>query len=555
MSCRESGISLASGFLGCKGSPTSLSLERIGGERRTEEREAFCEFLLCLCLLLLLLPTMPNTRSMSPSPSPSPAPAQSNKTNSKKKGKTQSKKTTADKPRGDAEDHDERPPSPETDDSSSDSAGFVDKRLDSLMDQQADLDRQRAELDAAAAKIRSEAEHLMAYPSRTVPRSLPTPASGSVSSGSVALSGAAPARKDPGDDARSRRQDDRTADAARAARMRRLRTMFGSSHDALRSSRSRDELGVHDARDRGTKRVRFAAHNNDSDDDDDEDLVLAAPEAVPTRMSYITRTVKLLLFLSQSTLSPSSTMLPSSLSPTLTLVYSAALTDIRQRLHTFLGARQPTFADFLFIMHAAQQYAPSLFPKREHGALAVAALAAWHTQFTNELTDVMKLANGSQEFVDGLFPLYLLKLRDAEASTFDPVAVVKALFADVTVKLVSKRQKEVMTLALSYGQSLQQHQSGGKGSGVKGWGKGGKGKGGKGGSYPSPPGMPGQDWSDHFGMYIRFAYDSAGQRIRKACFKCGCGSTPNSTSSHHARDCKADGTVVQDWVRFMKPAP
>jgi hypothetical protein len=336
--------------------------------------------------------------------------------------------------------------------------------------------------------------------------------------------------------------------------MRRLRTMFGSSHDALRSSRSRDELGVQDARDRGTKRVRFAEQNKDSEDDDDEDLVLAVPEAVPTRLSYITRTVKLLLFLSQSTLSPSSTMLPSSLSPALTLVYSAALTDIRQRLHTFLGARQPTFADFLFIMHEAQQYTPSLFPKREHGALAVAALAAWHTQFTNELTDVMKLANGSQEFVDGLFPLYLLKLRDAEASTFDPVAVVKALFADVTVKLVSKRQKEVMTLALSYGQSLQQHQSGGKGSGGKGWGKGGKGKGGKGNSFPPPPGMPGQEWSDQYWMYIRFAYDSAGRRIKGACFKCGCGSAPNSTSSHHARDCKAVDAVVQDWVRFMKPA-
>ena len=385
---------------------------------------------------------------MSPSPSPSPTPAQSSKTSSKKKGKTQSKKTTADTPpRGDAEDHDERPPSPETDDSSSDAAGFVDKRLDSLMDQQAELDRQRRELEAAEAKIRSEAQHLMAYPSRAVPRSLPTPASGSASSGSVALSDAAAARKDPGDDARSRRQDDRTADAAHAARMHRLRTMFGSSHDAPRSSRLRDELGVQDARDRGNKRVRFAEHNKDSEDDDDEDLVLAVPEEVSTRMSYITKTVKLLLFLTKSTLSPSSTMLPSSLSPTLTLVYSAALTDIRQRLHTFLGARQPTFADFLFIMHEAQQYTPSLFPKREHGALAVAALAAWHTQFTNELTDVMKLANGSQEFVDGLFPLYLLKLRDAEASTFDPVAVVKALFADVTVKLVSKRQKEALNSA------------------------------------------------------------------------------------------------------------
>jgi len=66
--------------------------------------------------------------------------------------------------------------------------------------------------------------------------------------------------------------------------------------------------------------------------------------------------------------------------------------------------------------------------------------------------------------------------------------------------------------------------------------------------------MPGQEWSDHHWMYIRFARDSYGRHIKNACFKCGCGSAPNSTSSHLGRDCKADPSVVQDWVRFMKPA-
>ena len=165
----------------------------------------------------------------------------------------------------------------------------------------------------------------------------------------------------------------------------------------------------------------------------------------------------------------------------------------------------------------------------------------------------MRLANGSQEFVDGYFPVFILRIRNADASTFDPVVVVRDLFADATVKLVSERQKEVMKLALSQGPS-QQHQSGGKGSGGKGWGKGGKGKGGKGNSYPPPPGMPGQDWSDHYWMWIRFACDSSGRRIKSACFKCGSGSTPGSSSSHHPRDCKATDSVVQDWVRYMKPA-
>ena len=69
----------------------------------------------------------------------------------------------------------------------------------------------------------------------------------------------------------------------------------------------------------------------------------------------------------------------------------------------------------------------------------------------------------------------------------------------------------------------------------------------------SDPAPPGQDWSDQYWMYVRFPCDSSGRRIRSACFKCGSGSTPNS-SSHQTRDCKATDSVVQDWVRYMKPA-
>jgi uncharacterized membrane protein YgcG len=407
-------------------------------------------------------------------------------------------------------------------------------------------------LDAEEARNRALAEQLLAYTSGAVPRSLPTVATGSVSTGSVALSAAN--REDS--DAANLRQDNSTVTAARAARQQRVRTLFDLSPVARRPPRQRDEIDDQDVGRVVRQRVRFA--DREHADDDEDGLVLTVP-GDGARMSYLTQTAKLLLFLTNSTLSSSSTLLPSPLSSLLTLVYSAALTDIRQRVHISLGAEQPTFAEFLCILQAAQQYAPSLFPNNHsRGQLAVAALASWHTQFTNELTDVMKLANGSQEFVDGLFPLYLLKLRDAEASTFDPVAVAKELFSEVTVKLVAKRQKEVMNLAFSGGQSQQyqsqQYQSGGKGSGGKGSGKGGKGNGGKGNSFPPPPGMPGQEWSNQFWMYIRFAYDSAGQKIRKVCFKCGCGSTPNSTSSHHARDCKADSAVVRDWVQFSKPA-
>ena len=496
---------------------------------------------------------MPQLRS-------SPSPLQSLQSIAKKPGKKKKSNTPTKKsavpPGDDAESRDVRQPSPgsETDDSSTGSAGFVDKELDSLETQKADITRKRQELDAAEARIREKAQLLKAYPARAVPRSLPTP-SGSASSGSSALSNTA-ARTAPvvaRDDGKRLRQDVRVVDDARETRLRRIHALFPAS-DASRSPRFGDDPGDRDVRGGGPKRVRFADQQDPDDaDDDDEALVLAAPEGV-TRMSYITQASKLLLFLTNSTLSPSSTLLPSSLSPQMTLVYSAALTDIRQRLHASLGAKQPTFAEFLFILHAVQQYTPSLFPKRaDRGSLAVATLAAWHTQFSNELSDLMRLANGSQEFVDGYFPVFILRIRNADASTFDPVVVVRDLFADATVKLVSERQKEVMKLALSQGPS-QQHQSGGKGSGGKGWGKGGKGKGGKGNSYPPPPGMPGQDWHDVYWMYARFPIDSSGRRIRSACFKCGGGSTPNSSNSHQARDCKAVDSVVQDWVRYMKPA-
>ena len=499
---------------------------------------------------------MPNTRSNSPSPAPE-RPVQ---TSSKKKGKQQGNqsKKTADKtpsPQNDAEDRNENV---ETDDSSAGSAAHVDKRLESLEKSQAAILKMRQDLDAEEARNRVLAEHLLAYPSGDVPRSLPTAAAGPVSSGSVALSAAE--RVDP--DAARLRQDERTVAAARAAREQRVRTLFNISPVASRRPRTRDELRDDDVREVVPKRVRFA--DRDSDDDDEDGGALAVVPGGGARLGYLKNTAEFLLFLTNSTLSPSSTLLPSSLSSSLTLVYSAALTDIRHRVLSTLGAQQPTFAEFLFIMNAAQQYAPSLFPNNPNrGRLAVAALAAWHTQLTNVLTDMMKLANDSQKFVDGNFPLFFLQLRDADPSTFDPVAVAKALFSDVTVKLVSKRQKEVMNLAFPGGQSLQyqsqqyqsqQYQSGGKGSGGKGWGNGGKGKGGKGSSSPPPPGMPGQTWSDQYWMYIRFAYDSAGQKNRKACFKCGCGSSPNSTSSHHARDCKADSAVVRDWVQFSKPA-
>ena len=187
---------------------------------------------------------MPNTRSNSPSPAPE-RPVQ---TSSKKKGKqkgNQSKKT-ADKtpsPQNDAEDRNENV---ETDDSSDGSAAHVDKRLESLEKSQAAILKMRQDLDAEEARNRVLAEHLLAYPSGDVPRSLPTAAAGPVSSGSVALS--VSERVDP--DAARLRQDERTVAAARAAREQRVRTLFDISPVASRRPRP----GKHFYRSRTTQK-------------------------------------------------------------------------------------------------------------------------------------------------------------------------------------------------------------------------------------------------------------------------------------------------------------
>ena len=93
---------------------------------------------------------MPNLRS---SPSPEQSHQSITKKKGKKKGKTPKKKSAV-PPEDDAESRDVRQPSPETDDSSTGSAGFVDKELDSLETQKADITRKRQELDAAEARFR-----------------------------------------------------------------------------------------------------------------------------------------------------------------------------------------------------------------------------------------------------------------------------------------------------------------------------------------------------------------------------------------------------------------
>ena len=162
---------------------------------------------------------------------------------------------------------------------------------------QLDIERKQRELDAEKADIRAKAVQLLAYPTGAAPRSLPTSASSSISSGPSTLAARAAAVVASAADKR-RRQDTFAVAAARAARLDRVRSMVGISHGASRPPLVRDELDDRHARDVGAKRVRFAV---DPDAEDDDVVALAAPEDV-SRKQWLNQTRRLLLFLARRTL-------------------------------------------------------------------------------------------------------------------------------------------------------------------------------------------------------------------------------------------------------------
>ena len=54
-------------------------------------------------------------------------------------------------------------------------------------------------------------------------------------------------------------------------------------------------------------------------------------------------------------------------------------------------------------------------------------------------------------------------------------------------------------------------------------------------------------------MYVRFAVDTNGDRIRNSCMKCGYGSAPGATNYHRAGRCMAIDAEVTDWVQNKIP--
>ena len=430
------------------------------------------------------------------------------------------------------------------------------KKIEAAQQKQKELDEE-LERDRAALRL------LLDQPRGALPESV---------SSAVVTSAAASALKAADEEKRRReleaaesirlQSDTAAAEKARVDRLNSLANFRLPTDDALvpvaprrRAFSESPERAVT----RPQKQIRFAPDTHDSDSDDQDEDLSVVP-ASPSRQKYLKSTAKLLLYLANSTCSHCPPVIPKLLAAH-TLVYSSALAHVNGLLRSFFGTEPPSFHHFLLILRELPQFLPVLFAGRpDLEALATTALTKWHRQFNDQLTRTLRLADNCREYVDAQFANFVTSLEDADPATFDPVAVIKRQGNELAKTLTQSRSKQLLkTMFPAPVQSTPHYQQpGGKGTGGKGSqkGGGGKGRGGKGNqqnSWQPPPGLPGQEWSDHHWMYVRFAKDSRGDNIRNSCFKCGGGSAPGSTNHHRARDCRATDAQVQDWVRNMKP--
>jgi hypothetical protein len=429
---------------------------------------------------------------------------------------------------------------------------------------EAGLQRQK-DLLAELEQDQKALQLLLAHPRGELPEAVPSSAVVTAAAAS-ALQEADEEKRRRADEADAiRRQSDADAvDRARLDRRRKLQQLAFHAVDAPVSAaprrRARSESPERQLP-RPVKVTRFATRDpHDSDTEEDEELSIVP--AVLSRPTYLANASKLLVYLANSTCSPSPPVIPSLRSAD-TLVYAAALAHVSGQLRSNFGADLPSFHHFLLILREMPQFFPALFAdKPDKEALATAAVTKWHRLFSNELTRLLRLAENSRPYVDAQFIPFITALDDVDHRTFDPVALLKKHVNKLAEKLTDSKSKQLLrSMFPAPVQASPQHQSsssGGRNGGGNGSGKGGggRGKGGKGPqqhSWPPPPGLPGQDWNDHYWMWVRFPKDAYGKALRNCCYKCGGGSAPGSSNHHLARDCRATSAQVLDWVQNMKP--
>ena len=430
---------------------------------------------------------------------------------------------------------------------------LVDQQLETIAERMEANLRRKKDLDDEMARDRASVQLLLEHPQGELPEAVVTSAAASA----LQAADEEKRRREAAEETR-RQSDIESADKARRDRLRDLMLRSSALPDvATVARRARPESGSPE-RQRPLKVTRFALHQPQHSDSEEEELsILPVPESRP---EYLNRVANLLLYLAKSTCTHCPPVIPS-LRQAHTLTYAAALAHVSSQLRLTFGADRPSFHSFLLILRELPQFCSVLFsgsPDKE--ALATMALTTWLRLFNDQLTRLLRLADNHRPYVDAQFEVFASRLESADPTVFDPVALIKRHVDKLAVALTESRSKQLLKFMFpAPAQSTPQHQPhGGKGAGGKGSGKGsgGKGKGGKGNqqhAWPPPPGLPGQDWSDHFWMYIRLPRDAHGSNLRTACYKCGGGSAPGSTNHHMARYCNASDAQVQDWVRNMKP--
>ena len=299
------------------------------------------------------------------------------------------------------------------------------------------------------------------------------------------------------------------------------------------------------------KEKRKALSSPDQSSGDESDDLVELP-AVPVGEMRIRKVVdKLVNWLALSALThlptPVPSFGPSPAHASLTLVYTAALLEMRGKINP---RERPTYMTYLGLLEVVQRFLPQLLSHKP-AALPVGNLYVCDimAKIRGELDDAILTLDGQQELIDVTFTTFLVDLR-AGGHAFQPVAAVVKAMASLSTSVTNKKTKTTINAAYTGAQgsspALQQqpqHQQQQQGYHQQ--------------QLPLQHGggqQTQQQWSDELGMLCREPELLDGRTLQWACVKCGAGAS-HGARGHNAADCKASDAEIEAWVHHGRAAP
>jgi hypothetical protein len=299
------------------------------------------------------------------------------------------------------------------------------------------------------------------------------------------------------------------------------------------------------------KEKRKALSSPDQSSGDESDDLVELP-AVPVGEMRIRKVVdKLVNWLALSALThlptPVPAFGPSPAHASLTLVYTAALLEMRGKINP---RERPTYMTYLGLLEVVQRFLPQLLSHKP-AALPVGNLYVCDimAKIRGELDDAILTLDGQQELIDVTFTTFLVDLR-AGGHAFQPVAAVVKAMASLSTSVTNKKTKTTINAAYTGAQgsspALQQqpqHQQQQQGYHQQ--------------QLPLQHGggqQTQQQWSDELGMLCREPELLDGRTLQWACVKCGAGAS-HGARGHNAADCKASDAEIEAWVHHGRAAP